>query len=369
MSNFTIRARDKGARLGSFITAHGAFDTPNFMPVGTQGTVKALAPDRLKAAGVQILLSNTYHLHVRPGDPLIRELGGLHAFMGWEGPILTDSGGFQVFSLSERNTVDDEGVTFRSHIDGALLRFTPESVVEIQRNLGVDIMMVLDHCPPAGAEKEFVAAACRRTYQWAKRALACRSQQAMFGIVQGGVFMDLRRQAVDEICSLGFDGFAVGGVSVGEPIPEMRRVLEETLPLLPAGELRYVMGVGTPQDIVFAVQAGADLFDCVIPTRAARFGRIYAGAGSYNIRNSQFRTQDSPLEDGCDCYSCLNFSRAYVAHLIRADEILGIELASIHNVRFYERLMEEIRAAIYAGTFSLVAEKYLNPPGAPAAAE
>ncbi len=357
-SSFSISARDGSARVGSYMTAHGAFDTPNFMPVGTQGTVKALAPDRLREAGAQIILSNTYHLHVRPGDLRIKELGGLHKFMGWDGPILTDSGGFQVFSMADLNTIDDEGVTFRSHVDGAALRFTPESVVEIQSNLGVDIMMVLDQCPPQPASEELVSQACRRTYEWAKRSLSVRTEQSIFGITQGGSYPHLRKRSVEEICSLDFDGFAIGGVSVGEPPEQMHRIIDETAPQLPDNKIRYLMGVGTPSDIVFAVSRGIDLFDCVIPTRSARFGRIYCGSSAYNIRNSEFRSQDSPLEEGCDCYACQHFSRAYVAHLVRSDEILGIELASIHNVRFYERLMEEIRAAIYAGTLSSTLGKY-----------
>ncbi|MCB0343915.1 MAG: tRNA guanosine(34) transglycosylase Tgt [Bdellovibrionales bacterium] len=361
LNRFSIKTTDGAARLGAYETAHGVFDTPNFMPVGTQGTVKGLAPDRLAAAGAQIILSNAYHLHVRPGDERIKQLGGLHKFMGWDGPILTDSGGFQVFSMADLSKIDDDGVSFRSHVDGDLLRFTPESVVNIQRNLGVDIMMVLDHCPPHPAEESYVAQACTRTFEWAKRAIACRSEsQSIFGITQGGSFSHLRKRSVEEICSLEFDGFAIGGVSVGEPIDEMWRIIDETAPLLPAARIRYLMGVGTPADIVYSVSRGIDLFDCVIPTRSARFGRIYCGTGSYNLRNSEFRTQDSPLEPECDCYCCGRFSRAYVAHLIHSDEILGIELASIHNVRFYERLMEEIRAAIYAGTFSSVCSKYLD---------
>ena len=362
IGTYELFKKDSKARLGRFHTAHGAFDTPNFMPVGTQGTVKGLAPDRLKDAGAQIILSNTYHLHLRPGDELIRDLGGLHKFMSWDRPILTDSGGFQVFSLSGLRKVTDDGVVFRSHIDGAPVEFTPEKVVKIQENLGVDIMMVLDECPPHTATREEIISSLDRTHSWARRAKEARADENVlaFGIVQGGMFDDLREQSVEKISEIGFDGYAIGGVSVGEPVEYMRRITSLCAPLLPEDTIRYVMGVGTPSDIVYAVSQGIDLFDCVIPTRSARFGRIYVGNGHINIRNSKYRTDPRPLQEGCDCYTCQNFSRAYISHLVHSQEALAIELASLHNVRFYERLMEDIRSAIGQGKFQEFQQRFLE---------
>ncbi|MCB0359810.1 MAG: tRNA guanosine(34) transglycosylase Tgt [Bdellovibrionales bacterium] len=360
MNPFRILSRDGKARRGEFSTPHGTFETPNFMPVGTQGSVKGMAPDRLRACGAQILLANTYHLHLRPGDELIERLGGLHRFMGWDGPILTDSGGFQVFSLAGLRTIDEDGVSFRSHIDGSAVRLTPERVVRIQERLGVDIMMAFDECPPYPADRSVVAAATERTHRWAARALAVRENKsiALFGIVQGGVYPDLREGSVEAISALAVDGIALGGVSVGEPVSEMRAIVERFGPQLPDDRIHYLMGVGTPADLLHAVQHGIDLFDCVIPTRAARFGRVYVRDGFLNLRNACFRDDSRPLDPGCDCYTCQTFSRAYVSHLIRAREVLAIELATLHNLRFYERLMEEVREAISTGSLSRLVESY-----------
>jgi queuine tRNA-ribosyltransferase len=332
------------------------------MPVGTQGTVKGVTPRDLRELGAEIILSNTYHLHVRPGDELIRELGGLHRFMGWSGPILTDSGGFQVFSLSKLRRVTDQGVKFQSHVDGAEIVFTPEKVVKIQENLGVDIMMVLDECAPHDATRVAVEQALVRTSSWARVSFNAREskERLMFGIVQGGMHLDLRRRSLSEICEIGFDGHAIGGLSVGEPIPVMRELVEAIADELPREKPRYLMGVGTPQDIVFAVSQGVDMFDCVIPTRSGRFGRLFLGREHLNIRNTEHRRSEIPILEGCDCYTCRNFSRAYLSHLIHVNEVLGIQLATLHNLRFYERLMADIRHSITEKTFGSLVAQYLN---------
>ena len=313
IGSFTLSATDGAARTGELETAHGKFSTPAFMPVGTQATVKAVTPAQLKELGAEIVLSNTYHLHIRPGDELIKRLGGVHQFMNWDGPILTDSGGFQVFSLSGLRKVSDKGVEFRSHTDGAKIFFTPEKVVEIQENLGVDIAMVLDECVEYPATRERVASSLVRTSDWAARSRVARRDERVlqFGIVQGGGFLDLRERAVEELLEVGFDGYAIGGLSVGEPISMMNDVCAATAEKLPMDRPRYLMGVGTPTDIVNAVAAGIDMFDCVIPTRSARFGRLFTPEGFINIRNQQFRESEEPVDRTCDCYCCRNFSRAY----------------------------------------------------------
>jgi queuine tRNA-ribosyltransferase len=340
------------ARLGQMRTAHGVIDTPAFAPVGTQATVKTLDPRDLHELGTELILGNTYHLYLRPGADIVEEMGGLHGFMGWRGPILTDSGGFQVFSLAENRKVSDEGVEFRSHIDGSRHLFTPETVIRIQEQLGADIIMVLDECaePHSRAYNE---EALTRTHAWAERCRAAqkRKDQAMFGIVQGGVFADLRQQSARFLVGLGFHGYAIGGLSVGESKEQMHSMLEVTVPLLPPQKPRYLMGVGAPEDLLEGVARGVDLFDCVLPTRLARNASLFTQKGRLNIRNAQFARDPAPVERDCTCYTCRNFSRAYLRHLFKAGEILGARLATIHNIHFLLELMRRIRTAVAHGTF------------------
>lgn len=354
LGKFEIFAKEGNARLGRFYTRMGYFDTPAFMPVGTQGTVKGVMSRDLKdQVKAQIILSNTYHLHVRPGEELIRDLGGLHKFMGWDGPILTDSGGFQVYSLKGLRKVKEDGVEFQSHVDGRKVFFTPQKVVSIQEALGVDIMMVLDECLPAQSSIEEVKKSWQKTFLWAKQSLDAKKRDDVlaFGIVQGGMFKSERERAIKDLCELPFSGFAIGGLSVGEEIPLMREITEFTAPLLPELKPRYLMGVGTPLDLVESVWRGVDMFDCVIPTRSARFGRLYTMSGQMNIRNSKYRNDPLPIEEGCDCYACLNHSRAYLSHLIHSGEILASVLASLHNLRFYQRLVFTMREKLRSGQF------------------
>ena len=362
VGKFTIHAQEGAARTGTLQTAHGVFETPAFMPVATQGSVKGITPAQLTDLGAQIVLSNTYHLHIRPGEELVKSLGGLHSFMGWDGPILTDSGGFQVFSLAKLRNISEEGVRFQSHVNGDKIFLTPEKVVQIQEALGVDIMMVLDECLPADASYSETLESWKRTLRWAERSIDARSNssQLLFGIVQGAMFSDLRKRAVDELSELPFDGYAIGGVSVGETIAQMREMTEVCASRLPWERPRYLMGVGTPLDIVESVYRGVDMFDCVMPTRSARFGRIFVPEGWINIRNSAFRSDALPLQESCDCYTCKNFSRAYIAHLIHAKEMLGVQLASLHNLYFYQNLMRQIRKHISAGTFGLFREEFIS---------
>ena len=335
------------------MTHHGPVHTPAFMPVGTQATVKTLSPDELRAMGAECILSNSYHLYLRPGSELIARLGGLHRFMGWDRAILTDSGGFQVFSLAHLRKIDDEGVRFRSHIDGSEHFFSPESVIKIEEELGADIAMAFDECAPYPCTEEYAAQAMERTHRWAERCLAAhqREDQALFGIVQGSVFPELRARSAEFLGSLEFPGYGIGGLSVGEPKDVMYSVLEGTTRLLPEGKPRYLMGVGSPEDLFECVARGVDMFDCVLPTRIARNGALFTHKGRLNIRNARYADDPSPVEDGCDCYTCGHFSRAYLRHLIKADEILGLRLTTIHNLHFLLRLAEEIRQAIQAGTF------------------
>jgi queuine tRNA-ribosyltransferase len=362
LGTFSIQAKDGKARKGKFVTAHGTFNTPAFMPVGTQGTVKGMTPKSLRDIGAEIILSNTYHLHLRPGDELIKRLGGLHSFMGWDGPILTDSGGFQVFSLASLRNLAAQGVTFRSHIDGAMVEFTPEKVVLIQENLGVDIMMVLDECLGYPAQKDAAERSLELTMKWAERSQAARAraETLAFGIVQGGMFEDLREQSATGLSAVNFDGYAIGGLSVGEPRELMDRMTEVSTSHLPENKIRYLMGVGTPSDIVSAVGMGVDLFDCVIPTRSARFGRLFTPEKFINIRNEAFKEDTGPIDPTCDCYTCSNFSRAYLSHLMRSKEALFVELASIHNLRFYEHLMQRIQEAIVQGNYQDFAQEFLS---------
>jgi queuine tRNA-ribosyltransferase len=352
---FTHLAKDAGsdARLGLLDTPSGSVETPAFMPVGTQATVKGLTPDQIRATGTKMLLANTYHLAIRPGESVVAAIGGLHTFMGWDGPILTDSGGFQVFSLSARNRVTDDGVAFRSHLDGRLLELTPERATTIQEQLGADVAMCLDHCPALPASKPAIADAVERTIAWAKRCKAAhtRAGQALFGIVQGGSHADLRARCAGELLALDFDGYAVGGVSVGEDRAEVREALAVTTHLLPAERPRYLMGVGRPQDILDAVATGIDLFDCVMPTRNGRNATCFSENGYVKLRNAAHRIDPGPIEEGCDCLACRRFSRAYIRHLFMAKEMLGPILATIHNLTFLHRFTSKIRAAILAGRF------------------
>lgn len=341
------------ARRGRLTTPHGDVETPAFMPVGTKASVKGINPDQLRAAGADIILSNTYHLALRPGADVVAEMGGLHRFMSWDRPILTDSGGFQVFSLATLNSVDDEGVTFKSHIDGAVLRLSPESAIETQEKLGADIIMAFDQCPPLPSTPELLTVAVDRTIRWARacRDAHTRDDQALFGIVQGGLDLDLRCRCLDEIVRLDLPGYAIGGLSVGEAPEEMAALLRQFTRRMPADRPRYLMGVGRPIDILRAVDSGVDMFDCVLPTRNGRNAFAFHDAGFVRIRNSCHKTDPRPLADGCDCYTCVHFSRGYLRHLFLAGEMLGPMLVSLHNIAYYQRLMRRIRESIAAGTF------------------
>ena len=360
MFEFDLIAKSAHARAGVFHTPHGDLLTPVFAPVGTAATVKALTPLQLRELGASLVLSNTYHLYLRPGDELVRDLGGLHAFMGWERPMLTDSGGFQVFSLSDTRQVDADGVTFKSHIDGSLHRFTPEKSIAIQENLGADIIMAFDECPPP-LDRGYNETALARTHAWAARSLAAktRADQALFGIVQGGVFPDLRAQSARYLAGLGFPGFGIGGLAVGESKAEMHATLEIMDSELPPDRPRYLMGVGSPEDLVNAVRRGVDIFDCVLPTRLARNHAALTRAGRLNLRNAVFARDSQPVEPGCACYCCANFTRAYVRHLAASDEILGAVLLSMHNVHLLLSITREMRAAILDGTFEAYADHFL----------
>jgi queuine tRNA-ribosyltransferase len=352
--HFHLLTSDAAARRGRFHTAHGVVETPVFMPVGTQGTVKGLTPAQVRDAGATIILGNTYHLTLRPGDALVAELGGLHRFMAWDRPILTDSGGFQVFSLALKRKLNDQGVVFQSHIDGATLELSPERAVQIQENLGSDIAMCLDECPPHGAPPEAIRQAVARTIHWAERSRVAqhRSHQALFGIVQGGTDLALRAECARALVGLDFPGYALGGFSVGEPVADMHAALGGAAALLPEHKPRYLMGVGRPQDLLAGVAAGIDMFDCVMPTRNGRNALAFTAGGPLRLRNAVHKRDPAPLESGCPCYTCGTFSRAYLHHLFIADEMLGPTLLSLHNVAYYCRLMERARAAIEAKTFA-----------------
>ncbi len=345
---FEVTARCGKARLGRASTPHGEFETPVFMPVGTQATVKTVTPDELEDVGARIILSNTYHLYLRPGHELVAQAGGLHQFMGWSRPILTDSGGYQVFSLAGLRTIDDDGVTFKSHLDGSTHVFTPEKAIEIQNALGADIVMALDECSPYPCDWKTAKAGVERTSRWAERCLAAhrRGDQALFGIVQGSTYSDLRLISAAELVKCKFPGYAIGGLSVGEPLHILLQVLDETVPVLPEDRPRYLMGVGSPDYLVEGVFRGIDMFDCVLPTRAARHGTAYTAIGRMNLRNAQYARDFGPLEAGCDCYTCQNFTRAYLRHLYKAEELLVLRLVTIHNLRYLSRLMEDLRRAI-----------------------
>jgi queuine tRNA-ribosyltransferase len=352
--SFQILHRDGPARHGRLETPHGAFETPVFMPVGTQATVKGLTPQMVHDAGAQIILGNTYHLTLRPGDALIAELGGLHRFMAWDGPILTDSGGYQVYSLAPTRKIDDHAAVFQSHIDGTTLELTPEKAVAIQENLGSDIAMCLDECPPADTPPDYLRKAVQRTIHWAERCRHAqrRSDQVLFAIVQGATDLELRASCAESLIKLGFPGYALGGFSVGETQAQMLAVLGPTAALLPADRPRYLMGVGKPEDMLAAISCGVDMFDCVLPTRNGRNAQAFTAQGPLRLRNAVHKRDPAPLESNCSCYTCRHFSRAYLHHLFLADEMLGPTLLSLHNVAYYCRLMAEARQAIATGRFA-----------------
>ncbi|WP_018864243.1 MULTISPECIES: tRNA guanosine(34) transglycosylase Tgt [Thioalkalivibrio] len=348
---FEHLGQDGAARRGRLRFPRGEVETPAFMPVGTYGTVKAMTPEELRALGAQIILGNTFHLMLRPGTEVIRAHGDLHDFMHWDGPILTDSGGFQVFSLAEMRRISEEGVRFQSPVDGSRVLMTPESSMQIQRELGSDIVMIFDECTPYPATESEARASMELSLRWAVRSREAHSDNpaALFGIVQGGMYPALRRESAAELCAIGFDGYAIGGLSVGEPEDERLATLDVTLPLLPEDRPRYLMGVGRPEDIVEAVRRGVDMFDCVMPTRNARNGFLYTREGVLRIRNARFRDDTGPIDPECRCYTCRNYSRAYLKHLDKCNEILGSRLATTHNLHYYQDLMRGLREAIAAG--------------------
>ena len=350
---FELLTTDGGARRGQLTLAHGSIQTPAFMPVGTYGTVKAMSPFELTEIGFEMVLSNTFHLWLRPGLEVIEKFGGLHRFMGWDKPILTDSGGFQVYSLGKLRKITEEGVKFSSPLNGDKLFLTPEISMQIQRTLNSDIVMIFDECTPYPASEREAADSMRMSLRWAERSKAAHAgnPNALYGIVQGGMFENLRDESVRELNDMNFDGYAIGGLSVGEPKEDMARILKHTAPQLPADKPRYLMGVGTPADLVHAVGQGIDQFDCVLPTRNARHGILYTRRGDIRIRNARWKTDTAPIDEACTCHTCTHFSRAYVHHLIRANEILGARLATTHNLHYYHRLMAGMRAAIEAKRF------------------
>jgi len=360
--HFTVHATDGLARRATLTTAHGEIQTPIFMPVGTQGTVKSLTPHDLEEMEAQIILGNTYHLYLRPGDDLVARRGGLHKFANWKRPILTDSGGFQVFSLQEIRKITEQGVEFRSYIDGSKHFFSPEKVIDIQKNLGSDIMMVLDECVAYGEGREYTEKSLAMTTRWARR---CREHyprgtggQIMFGIVQGGFHKDLREMSLSQLREIDFEGFAIGGLSVGESTEQMYDILGHIAPLMPDDKPRYLMGVGTPLDILQGVSVGVDMFDCVLPSRNARNGTLFTSRGKVNIKRAEYAEDDSPLDPECGCYTCRNFTKAYLRHLYQAKELLSYRLNTYHNLYFYLNLMKQIRAAIEAGTFADLKRRY-----------
>jgi queuine tRNA-ribosyltransferase len=359
---FSITHRDGAARRGRLELAHGAVDTPAFMPVGTYGTVKAMSPDELVGLGAQIVLGNTFHLWLRPGTEVIEKHGGLHRFMGWNGPILTDSGGFQVFSLGAMRKITEEGAKFASPINGDRLLLTPEESMRIQKILNSDVVMAFDECTPYPATEEQARQSMELSMRWAERSKRAHegNANALFGIVQGSVYEELREKSLNELQNIQFDGYAIGGLAVGEPKAERSRILAHTAPQLPADKPRYLMGMGTPQDIIEAVLAGVDMFDCVLPTRNARNGWLFTRSGDVKIRNAKWRDDPRPLDDSCACYACRNFSRAYLYHLQKANEILGARLNTIHNLHYYLQLMQELREAIEVDRLADTAARLLE---------
>lgn len=356
---FELQRTDQSARRGTLTLAHGSVETPAFMPVGTYGAVKGMSPQMLKTIQAQIILGNTFHLWLRPGLEVIEIHGGLHGFMGWQGPILTDSGGFQVYSLGDLRKITEEGVKFSSPVNGDRCFLTPEESMRIQRVLNADIVMIFDECTPYPADEAATRVSMQLSLRWAERSRQAHGDNpnALFGIVQGGMYEHLREESLAGLLSIGFDGYAIGGLSVGEPKDDMRRILEHTAPLLPIDKPRYLMGVGTPADIVHAVAQGIDMFDCVLPTRNARNGWLYTRNGIIKLRNSRYRLDTAPPDEACGCYTCQNFSRAYLHHLQRINEMLGAHLNTVHNLFYYQQLMAEIRSAIEMGQFNEFAQK------------
>jgi len=354
VGHFKIHAQVGNARRATLTTAHGEIETPVFMAVGTKATVKAMTPEELQECGTQVVLGNTYHLHLRPGEKLIQKMGGLHRFMNWQGPILTDSGGFQVFSLSQLRNMSEEGVEFRSHLDGAKYFISPEKSMEIQMDLGSDIIMAFDECLKYPATDEEVMKSMDLTYRWLLRSKAAmtRKESLLFGIVQGGLSLKFRERSLDQVTSVDLPGYALGGFSVGEPIHLMHELVKVVGPKMPTHKPRYLMGVGTPTDLILAVDSGIDMFDCVMPTRVARNGTLYTWQGKVSIKRNEYREDPGPLDPECDCYTCKNYSRAYLRHMFMSGEILGSRLNSIHNIYFYMKLMERSREAIAQGTWN-----------------
>lgn len=364
-AHFTLEATEASARAATVHTRRGPVHTPVFMPVGTQATVKAMSPEELRGLGAQIILGNTYHLHVRPGEKLIARLGGLHRFMAWDRPILTDSGGFQVFSLAKLRKITEQGVHFQNHLDGTATFIGPETSMEIQRDLGSDIVMLFDECPPHPCSYADASKSLDLTIRWARR---CRDwwdvqplegRPLVFGIVQGSSHAHLREKSARALVEIGFDGYAVGGVSVGEPETEMFKAIENAIPFLPMNQPRYAMGLGTPPQIIEMIARGVDMFDCVLPTRLARNGTAFTAAGTINLKNAPFAEDTRPIEEGCGCHSCQNFTRAYLRHLVKAEEILGLRLISIHNLHFYINLARQAREYILKGSFQTFREKFV----------
>jgi queuine tRNA-ribosyltransferase len=361
---FELLAKDRvsKARRGRLTTAHGVIETPAFMPVGTQGSVKAVSPRELRELNAQIILGNTYHLFVRPGIEVVRHFGGLHRFMNWDGPILTDSGGYQIFSLAKLRKITEEGASFQNHVDGTPAFISPEIAMEIQAALGSDIAMVLDECPPWPCEYDYAAKSAEMTARWAKR---CKNaprldRQLLFGIVQGATFDELRKQSTQAIVDLGFDGYAIGGVSVGEPEEEMMRAVEVSEPLLPNDKPRYAMGLGTPPQLLEMIARGMDMFDCVLPTRLARNGTAFTSTGTLNLKNAEFAMDKKPIQENCECHPCREFTRGYIRHLIKAEEILGLRLITLHNLHFYLNLMRQTREEIGNGTFEAFRKRFTS---------
>lgn len=365
---YQLEKKDKqtGARLGKITTPHGTFETPMFMPVGTLASVKTIAPEELEEMGAGIILSNTYHLWLRPGEDIVAEAGGLHKFMNWDKGILTDSGGFQVFSLSDMRKIEEEGVHFRSHLDGSKLFLSPEKAINIQNKLGPDIMMSFDECPPFDESFEYVKKSVERTSRWAERGLKAHKKpdtQGLFGIVQGAGFEELRKQSAKDLTSMDFAGYSIGGLSVGEPKPDMYRVLDFTTPLLPEDKPRYLMGVGTPDALIEGVMRGVDMFDCVLPTRIARNGTTMTSKGRVVIKNATYARDFRPLDEKCGCYTCRNYSRAYIRHLIKSDETFGLRLTSYHNLYFLLDLMKKVRQAIREDNLTEFKEAFFEEYG------
>jgi queuine tRNA-ribosyltransferase len=369
--SYELIKTDGRARLGRVSTPHGAFDTPAFMPVGTQGTVKGLLPETIAGTGSQIILGNTYHLMLRPGEKVVADLGDLHRFMAWPGPILTDSGGFQVFSLADINRIDDDGVAFRSHIDGSVVHLTPARSIQVQNDLGADIIMCFDECPDPNKPREYQVRAVERTLRWAEECIRSHgrpAEQGLFGIVQGGVDLELRGHCARRLIGMDFPGYAVGGLAVGEGFEAMKSVLSAVTPMLPERKPRYLMGVGFPRDIVEAVRHGIDMFDCVMPTRNGRNAYAFTAGGAIRLRNAKYARDRDPIEPGCDCYACRTYTKGAIRHFFFAGEMLGPILVSVHNVRFYQRLMADVRRAIGEGRFEQFYRDdprgRLGPPGA-----